>query len=72
MIIIDKVLIIGKRMNGFHMSRLDAELIMNGLKGRNNGVCRTRCSGQHLIASVDLVVIDTRDNVFDIALTGRG
>ena len=72
MVVIDQVLVVSKRVGGFHVTMRNAVTVAECLKHRGNAVGGTRCRGKHLIVGSHAVFVDAEDDVRDIAFARRG
>ena len=70
--IINQVLVIGERMHGFHVSTLDAIVVIDNFEHWGDGIGGAGCGGDNGIVRGDIGVIDAIDHVFEVTLAGRG
>src|SRR5690606_22837067 len=72
MVVVDQVLVVGVGVNGFHVATVNAVGIIHYLQNRGNGVGGTGRGRQNLVRGVNIAVIDTVNDVFQIALARCG
>ena len=70
--IINQVLVIGERMHSFHVSTLDAIVVIDNFEHWGDGIGGARGGGDNGIVRSDVGVIDTIDHVFEVTLTRCG
>src|SRR5690606_33828594 len=72
MVVVDQVLVVGVGVNGFHVATVNAVGIIHYLQNRGNGVGGAGRGGQNLVRGIDITVVDTVNDVFQIALARCG
>ena len=68
---VGEVLVVGERVNGFYVTVLDAEFVVDDFEHWGNRVGGTRRCRQDRVAVFNSGVVDTVHNVLDVTLTGR-
>ena len=71
MIIVDQVLIIGISVHRLDVPCANAVLVICRLQDRHNSVGGARRCGENLVLGLDVTVIDSRNDILDVALAGR-
>ena len=70
--VVDQVLVVGERVNGFDVAIDDAVLVVHGLEHRHDGVGGARSSGNDLVVRGDFTVVDAVHDVLQRALARCG
>src|SRR5699024_4633279 len=71
-VVVNEVLVIGKRVRGLHMAMYYAVAVIDDLEHRGNTIGGTGCRRQDGILGRHVLVVDAVDNVVHIALTWCG
>ncbi len=71
MVIIDQVLIIGVSVYGFNVTVLHTKTVHHGFQNRYNCVRGTGSRRQNLVFRLDITVVNTINDILDIAFTWR-
>ena len=71
MIVINEILVVGVGMHGLDVPCANAVFVICGLQNRHDGVGRTGRRRQNRVVRSNVVIIDARNNVFDVAFTRR-
>ena len=72
MVVINEVLVIGKRVRCFHVTVGHAVAVIDDLEHWGNAIGGARCGGEDLIVIGNSGIVDAKDDVFNIALARRG
>ncbi|MNS73778.1 hypothetical protein D3C72_1072290 [compost metagenome] len=70
--VVDQVLVVGVRVNGFDVTVDDAELVIHSFQHRHDGVGGAGSGGHDLVVSGDFVVVDAVNDVLQLAFARRG
>src|SRR5690554_606931 len=70
-VVIDQVLVVGVRVNGFNVTVLNAVFVIDRLQHRGDGVGGAGRGRQDLVFVGDPVIVDSINNVLDIAFARR-
>src|SRR5690606_21256058 len=70
--VVDHVLVVGVRVNGFDVTVDDAVTVIDRLEHRHDGVGGTGRRGDDLVVGGDFAVVDAVHDVFQRALARRG
>src|SRR3989344_1905075 len=70
--VVDQVLVVGVRVNGFDVAVDDAELVIDCLQHRHDGVGGAGSGGHDLVVSGDFRVVDAVNDVLQLAFARRG
>src|SRR5690606_27768562 len=70
--VVDQVLVVGVRVNGFDVTVDDAELVVDCFEHRHDGVGGAGRSRDDLVVSGDFTVVDAVNDVLQLALARRG
>ena len=70
--VVDQVLVVGVRVNRFYVTVDDAELVVDCLEHRHDGVGGAGCRRNDLVIRGDFAVVDAMNDVLQLAFTRRG
>ena len=69
--VVDQVLVVGVRVNGFDVTIDDAVLVIHGFQHRHDGVGGAGSCGDDLVISSDVTMVDAMHDVLQCALARR-
>ena len=72
MVVIDEVLIVGVGMHCLNMATDHAIFVIKYLEHWGNGVCGARGSRNYLVFRLNLVMVNTVNDIFQVAFAWRG
>lgn len=72
MVVVDQILVVGIGVAGLDMAIDDAEAVIDDFEHRNDGIGGATCGREDGLLSVDLLVVDPKDDIWNIPFARRG